>query len=46
MPQVRQKLQELGLIPDSRNNQEFKEFLQVDFAMWGKLVKDANIKPE
>ncbi len=46
MPQVRQKLLELGLIPDSRNNQEFKEFLQVDFAMWGKLVKDANIKPE
>ncbi len=46
MPQVRQKMQELGLIPDSRHNQEFKDFLQNDFAMWGKLVKDASIKPE
>ena len=44
--QVQQRLIELGLIPDSRHNNEFKEFLQADFAMWGKLVKDANIKPE
>jgi len=46
MPQIQQKLQELGLIPDYRHNQEFKDFLQQDFAMWGKLVKDANIKAE
>ncbi|WP_108646760.1 Bug family tripartite tricarboxylate transporter substrate binding protein [Polynucleobacter rarus] len=45
-PQIQQKMQELGLIPDYRNNNEFKEFLQADFAMWGKLVKDANIKAE
>ena len=46
MPQIQQKLQELGLIPDYRHNQEFKDFLQQDFAVWGKLVKDANIKAE
>jgi tripartite-type tricarboxylate transporter receptor subunit TctC len=46
MPQIQQKLQELGLIPAYRHNQDFKDFLQQDFAMWGKLVKDANIKAE
>jgi len=46
MPQIQQRMQEMGLIPDWRHNQEFKDFLQQDFAMWGKLVKDANIKPE
>lgn len=46
MPQVQQRLQELGLFPDSRHNQEFKDFLQSDFAMWGRLVNEANIKAE
>ena len=46
MPQIQQRMQEMGLIPDWRHNQEFKDFLQQDFAMWGKLVKEANIKPE
>ena len=46
MPHIQQRMQEMGLIPDWRHNQEFKDFLQQDFAMWGKLVKEANIKPE
>lgn len=46
LPSVSKKLEDLGLIPDSRHNLEFNNFWLSDIAKWGKLVQDSAMKPE
>lgn len=46
MPNISKKLEELGLIPDSRHNLDFHNFWISDITKWGKLVNDTSMKPE
>ena len=46
LPSVSKKLEDLGLIPDSRHNLEFHNFWLSDIAKWGKLVQDSAMKPD
>ena len=46
MPDIEKKMQDMGLIPDSRRNAEFADFQRQDIARWDKLFKQANIVAE
>jgi tripartite-type tricarboxylate transporter receptor subunit TctC len=46
MPDVSQKLSELGFAAVGSTAQEFTDFIKTDAARWDKIVTEANIKPE
>jgi len=45
-PEVRKKVEELGLIPSSINQDEFAKMLAPDLARWGEAVRLANVQPQ
>jgi tripartite-type tricarboxylate transporter receptor subunit TctC len=45
-PQVRQKIEELGVVPLSGSQAEFAKSLAPDAARWGEVMKLANVQPQ
>ena len=43
-PEVAAALRKLGSDPKSATSQEFKAFIAAEIQLWGKVVRDANIK--
>jgi tripartite-type tricarboxylate transporter receptor subunit TctC len=46
MPDVRKRLEALGVIADGRRNEEFGKVVQTDIAYWGPILHDAGVVPE
>ena len=46
MPDVKEKLRNLGVEPDGRSSERFAEFQRAEIAKWGKVIKDAGIQAE
>jgi tripartite-type tricarboxylate transporter receptor subunit TctC len=46
MPDVRKRLESLGVIADGRRNAEFGKTVQADIAYWGPILRDAGVVPE
>jgi tripartite-type tricarboxylate transporter receptor subunit TctC len=46
LPDVRARLQTLGLLPSPGGADVLQNLYRVDTARWAKVIKDANIKPE
>lgn len=46
MPEVKDKLRNLGVEPDGRASERFAEFQRAEIAKWGKVIKDAGIQAE
>jgi tripartite-type tricarboxylate transporter receptor subunit TctC len=45
-PDTRSSLAAMGGEPDSKSPGETAEFLRTEYARWGKVIREANIKPE
>jgi tripartite-type tricarboxylate transporter receptor subunit TctC len=45
MPDTREKLKKVGVEPLSSTPEQYAEFLKAEIARWGKVVREANIKP-
>jgi len=45
-PDVRSRMQALGADPSGNTPEEFARFIRDDQAKWGKLMREAGIKPE
>ncbi len=46
MPDVEAKLVAQGAIPAGGTSQEFAVFIKTEIEKWGKVIRDANVKPE
>ena len=46
MPDVKEKLRNLGVEPDGRSSERFAEFQRAEIAKWSKVIKDAGIQAE
>ena len=46
MPDVREKFAAGGVAPVGGRSEEFAAFVRADYAKWGKIAKDSNIKIE
>jgi len=46
VPETRERLRAQGGDPDSRSPEQFAEFMRVEHARWGKVIRDAGIKFE
>jgi len=46
MPDVRAKLEAQGAILVGGTSQEFAAFIKSEIAKWGKIIRDANVRPE
>jgi tripartite-type tricarboxylate transporter receptor subunit TctC len=46
MPEVRQKVEELGALPGGGSPAELDAFARSELRKWAKVIKDGNIKPE
>lgn len=46
LPEVKDKLKAQGFALAQDTPEEFSQFIRAEHAKWGKLIKDANIKPD
>jgi tripartite-type tricarboxylate transporter receptor subunit TctC len=46
MPDVRQKIEEMGALPGGGASADLDTFTRSEIRKWGKVIKDGNIKPE
>lgn len=46
MPDVRQKIEEMGALPGGGTSAELDAFTRSEIRKWAKVIKDGNIKPE
>jgi tripartite-type tricarboxylate transporter receptor subunit TctC len=46
MPDVRQRIEVLGMTPSPSTPEEFDKQIRADYALWGKVVKQAGVKAE
>ena len=46
MPDVQEKLRNLGVEPDGRSSVPFSDFQQTEMVKWAKVIKDAGIQAE
>jgi tripartite-type tricarboxylate transporter receptor subunit TctC len=46
MPDVQQRIQALGMTPSPSTPEEFGKQIRADYALWGKVVKQAGVKAE
>jgi tripartite-type tricarboxylate transporter receptor subunit TctC len=44
-PDTREKLKKVGVEPLSSTPEQYAEFLKAEIERWGKVVREANIKP-
>jgi len=45
-PETRERLRAQGGEPDARAPEQFAEFMRAEYARWGKVISEANIKAE
>jgi tripartite-type tricarboxylate transporter receptor subunit TctC len=45
LPEIRQKLYDLGHIPLGNTPAEFADVIKVETPYWARIIKDAGIKP-
>jgi tripartite-type tricarboxylate transporter receptor subunit TctC len=45
-PDMKDKFASLGVLPVGNSPQEAAEFFKAEMAKWGKIIKEANVKPE
>jgi tripartite-type tricarboxylate transporter receptor subunit TctC len=45
-PETRERLRAQGGEPDARAPEQFAEFMRAEYARWGKVIREANIKAE
>jgi tripartite-type tricarboxylate transporter receptor subunit TctC len=45
-PEIRRKLDELGVVPPSGTAEEFAKVLEPETARWGEIMRLANVKPQ
>ena len=45
-PKIKARLADLGLIPMPMTSAEFGKFIADETEKWGKVVREANIKPD
>ena len=45
-PDVKERFAGLGVVPAASTPEQFRQFIQSEYARWGKLVKDANIRAD
>jgi tripartite-type tricarboxylate transporter receptor subunit TctC len=43
IPEVEQRLTELGMPPAPTSREEFDKFMRAEIARWGQVIKDAKI---
>lgn len=46
LPDVRERLNNVGLVPASSTPQDFAAFIRAESQRWSKVIKDAGIRPE
>jgi tripartite-type tricarboxylate transporter receptor subunit TctC len=46
MPDVQQRIQDLGMTPSTSTPAEYDKQIRADYALWGKVVKAAGVKAE
>ena len=46
MPDVQQRIQELGMTPSTSTPAEYDKQIRADYALWGKVVKASGVKAE
>ena len=46
MPDVRQKIEDMGALPGGGTSAELDTFTRAEIRKWAKVIKDGNIKPE
>jgi tripartite-type tricarboxylate transporter receptor subunit TctC len=46
LPEVKQRIESLGLEPAAMGPKEFAAHIQSEFRKWGKLIRDVGIKPD
>ena len=46
MPDIKARLDELGLDSVGNSPEQFAEQIKVEVAKYGKVIREANIKPE
>lgn len=46
MPDVKEKLRNMGVEPDGRSSEAFVAFQRAEIVKWGKVIKDAGIQAE
>jgi tripartite-type tricarboxylate transporter receptor subunit TctC len=45
-PEARQKLEAIGQFPRTSSPEEFRDYIQTEYARWGKVIRDARIPKE
>ena len=46
MPDVQERIRALGMTPSPSTPEEFERQIRADYALWGKVVKQAGIKAD
>ena len=46
LPDVQEKLRNLGVEPDGRTTDGFAAFQRAEISKWSQVIKDAGIQPE
>lgn len=46
LPEIKEKMQAIGTEPIASTPEEFAQFLKAETLQWGKVVREANIKPD
>ena len=46
MPDVKQRIEALGMTPSGSTPEEFEKQIRADYALWGKVVKQAGVKAD
>jgi tripartite-type tricarboxylate transporter receptor subunit TctC len=46
MPDVAKRIESFGLEPNGLPPQEFSDYIRAELAKWGKVIREAGIKPE
>jgi tripartite-type tricarboxylate transporter receptor subunit TctC len=46
MPDIQERMEQLGFTPEGGTAEEFGEFVKADIARWGRVVKDTGVKVE
>jgi tripartite-type tricarboxylate transporter receptor subunit TctC len=46
LPEIKEKMQAIGTDPVASTPEEFAQFLKAESLQWGKVVREANIKPD
>jgi len=46
MPDVRERMEQLGVDPVANTPEEFAAFQKAEIAKWAKVIKEGNVKVE